>query len=764
MSGMSKNYRFIGKPAPRKDALDIVTGRAQYIADMKQPDMLYGKVLRSPLPHANIKRIHTDRAEALPGVQVVLTYKNVPPWRTGMPRHVPVLDSKVRFVGDAVALVAAESERAAEEAVDLIEVEYEKLPAVYEVEEAMGPDAPQLYEEFPGNLVSHFPAFGPKTMSEVVFGDVEAGFEEADFVSEGTAKYENIANPLPIEPPGVIAKWESTNSLVVWSGTQSASWHRFIMQSKMGYPDIRAINVHCGGSFGSKNYAPQPLFYAAALAKATGRPVKVCYSKDEHFGAFVLRLGSRFRGKFGMKKDGTITAVSGEWFVDTGAFSDMAQAQIAVGCGEAQLVLRCPNWNLKTHLVLTNRCASGVIRGFGGQELESSISPILHELMEKADLDPVQFFKKNYVKPGDGYIWREGNHWVCRGKDYSEAIEKGAAAFGWKEKWKGWLKPTAVRGAQRIGVGVGIHGNADVGEDESEAYVRLNPDATAVVHVCISESGMGQRSSLCKMAAEVLRLPLERISVTPADTLVNPFDFGLVGSRGTYAVGSAVIEAAEDAKRKLFELAAPLLHGEPEDLETEDGKIFSKGRTDRAISWSRTLGLMQTCMGFGRFEPDYSLPNFLILFMEVAVDMDTGKIDLLKVLGASDVGQIIDPLSIEGQLYGCLGSAGADSAIFEESILDRVNGRVMNSNMVDYKWRTFSELPQFEKTILETPFSTRSYGAIGFGEISTSPGPGAILMAVSNALGKRFYEYPLSPDMILNALGRGREVEEHENL
>jgi xanthine dehydrogenase molybdenum-binding subunit len=266
------------------------------------------------------------------------------------------------------------------------------------------------------------------------------------------------------------------------------------------------------------------------------------------------------------------------------------------------------------------------------------------------------------------------------------------------------------------------------------------------------------------MAAEVLRLPLERVSVTPADTLVNPFDFGLVGSRGTYAVGSAVIEAAEDAKRKLFELAAPLLHGEPEDLETEDGKIFSKGGTNRAISWSRTLGIMQTCMGFGRFEPDYSVPNFLILFMEVSVDTDTGRIDLRKVLGASDVGQIIDPRSIEGQLYGCLGSAGTDSAIFEESILDRVNGHIMNSNMVDYKWRTFSELPQFEKTILETPFSTRSYGAIGFGEISTSPGPGAILMAVSNAMGKRFCEYPLSPDKILKALGRGREVEEHENL
>jgi xanthine dehydrogenase molybdenum-binding subunit len=747
-------YRFIGRPTPRKDAVDIVTGRATYIDDLKLPGMIYGKALRSPHPHAAIRRIDTGRAEALPGVQAVLTYQNVPAWKTGMPKHLSVLDRKVRFVGDAVALVAADTEEIAAAAVELIAVSYEKLAAVFDVEAAMAPNAPQLFEAFSGNRVPPFPAFGPKTIDQVVAGDVAAGFAEADFVSEGTVSYENIANPLPIEAPGVIARWEDAEHLTVWSGTQSASWHRFIMQSKMGFPDIRAISVQCGGSFGSKNYSPQPLFYSAALAKATGKPVKFCYTKEEHFGAFVLRLGSRFRGKIGMKKDGTVTAVSGRWFIDTGAYCDMSQAQVAVGCGEAQLVLRCPNWNLKTHLVCTNRCASGVIRGFGGQELESSFAPILHELMDQARLDPVEFFKKNYVKPGDGYIWRDGEHWVSRGKDYSEAMDKGAEAFGWKDKWKGWLKPTAIEGNKRIGVGVGIHGNADVGEDESEATIRLHPDATAVLHVLISESGMGQRSSLCKMAAEILQLPLERIQIVPADTLVNPYEFGLVGSRGTYAVGSAVIRAAEDAKEKLFQMAAPKLKASPDELETKDGDIFIKAKPEASLSWKKVIGLMRTCTGTGRFEWDFSLPNFLILFTEVAVDMETGKLDLTRVLGASDVGQIIDPRSIEGQLYGALGSAGIDSAIFEESVLDRKSGRIMNMNMMDYKWRTFRELPFFQKAILETPFPTPSFGAIGFGEISTSPGPGAVLMAVSNAVGKRFQSYPLTPDSILKAIGK----------
>jgi xanthine dehydrogenase molybdenum-binding subunit len=751
---MAQTYRFIGKPAPRKDAVDIVTGKATYIDDFKLSDMLFGKALRSPYPHAEIEQIDTSRAESLAGVVAVLTYKNVPAWKTGMPKQFGVLHPKVRFAGDAVALVAAVSDEIALEAIDLIEVTYKKLPAVYDVEAAMAPDAPQLFDDFPGNIVPPFPAFGPKTIDSVITGDVEAGYSEADFVSEGTVTYENIANPLPIEPPGVIADWEDENRLTVWSGTQSASWHRFIMMSKMGHPDIRAINLQCGGSFGSKNYAPLPLFYAAALAKTVGKPVKFRFTKEEHFGAFVLRLGSRFRGKIGMKKDGTITAVSGQWFIDTGAYSDMSQAQVAVGCGEAQLVLQCANWDLETHLVCTNRCPSGVIRGFGGQELESSFAPILHDLMIKANLDPVEFFKKNYVKPGDGYIWRDGEYWTSRGKDYSTSMDKGAEAFGWEDKWKGWLKPTAVNGAKRIGVGVGIHGNADVGEDETEAYVRLNPNRTAVIHVLISESGMGQRSSLCKMAAETLQLPLDRIHVTDADTMVNPYDFGLVGSRGTYAVGSAVIEAAQNAKKKLFELAAPKLKADPEDLETSDGNVFIKGKPEISISWSKAIGLMQTCTGTGRFVWDFSLPNFLILFTEVEVDMVTGKIDLIRVHGASDVGKIIDHASIEGQLYGALGSAGIDSAIFEETVIDRKSGRIMNMNMMDYKWRTFLELPDFQSTLLETPFPTPSFGAVGFGEISTSPGPGAILMAVSNAVGKQFKSYPLTPEKILSALGK----------
>ncbi|MHC4073583.1 MAG: xanthine dehydrogenase family protein molybdopterin-binding subunit, partial [Planctomycetota bacterium] len=748
-----KEYRYIGKATPRKDAIEIVTGKAKYIEDVELPRMLHGKVLRSPYPHALIEHIDTTSAEKARGVKAVLTHKNVPRWMTGTPRHVRVLDEKVRYVGDAVALVAAETEAMARDALALIEVTYEQLPAVYDVEDALKSDAPQLYDDFPRNLLPlDAPIFGPNTLSAIELGDVEQGFEDSDFISEGTFSYDNIPNPLPIESPGVIAEWSEPNHLTIWSATQCASWHRYMMLSKMGFPDIRTIGTQCGGSFGSKNYSAQPMLYAAALAKATGRPARICFSKEEHFGAFVLRLGSRFRGKVGLKKDGIVKAISGEWLVDTGAFSDQAQAQVAVGLGEAQLMLRCSNWDLKTKLVCTNRCASGIVRGFGGQELESALLPIFMNAMEQGDIDPVDFFKKNYVKPGEGYYWRDGNWWVSKGKDYSEALENGARAFGWAQKWKGWLKPTAVKNARRVGVGVSVHGNADVGEDVSEAYVRLNPDATATIHACVAEPGMGQRSSLCKMVAETLQIPLDRVNITPPDSLINPFDFGLVGSRGTYAVGSAVISAADDAKEKLFKMAAPLLKTAPDDLDSEDGIVFVKGEPDSGIPWRNAIGLMKTCTGFGRFEPDYSLPNFLALFVEVEVDMETGKLDLLRVVTATDVGQIIDPPSLEGQLYGSLGAAGMDTAIFEESLLDKNSGHMLNLNMMDYKWRSFTELPRFDNKILETPQQTHRYRAVGVGEVSTSPGPSAVLMAASNAVGKRLDGYPLTPDRILKAL------------
>jgi CO/xanthine dehydrogenase Mo-binding subunit len=750
---MGNDYKYIGKPMQRRDARDIVTGAVQYLDDLKFKNILHGKVLRSPYAHARIIKIDKSKAEALPGVKTVLTWEDIPDYRGGTPRNVRVLDKKVRYVGDAVALVAATTEMIAEEALDLINVEYEVLPAVFDIDQALKPDAPLVWDEFPGNILpGGTPIYGPNCLKGVVRGDVDKGFAEADVVTEGTFGYENMANALPPESVGAVAIFEGPNKVTVWGTTQApyldkvTLFHVFNRQF-----EIRTIGPQCGGSFGTKIMCWQVQSYAVLLSKATSRPVKVVFTKEEHMAAFTLRIGSRMHAKVGMKNDGTLTAIQGAWYVDTGYYSFTTQAQVAVGSGELMIMAQCPNWDLKNIVVATNRNASGSTRGFGGQELKCSFIPLLCLAMEKAGLDPFDVLKKNYVKPGGGYFWRDGNWYNFRGVDYSNAMDKGAEVFGWKEKWKGWLTPSSTDGARRRGIGVGVHGNADIGEDVAEAYVQLGYNNTATIFLCAAEHGTGQKTNYARMAAEVLQIPPENITMTPADSLITPFEFGPVGSRGTYAIGSAIINAAENAKQKLLEFAAEKLKTAPEDLDTADGVVFVKGNPEINMKW-RAMGNDRTILGYGRFEPDFTLCNCMMSFVEVEVDTETGKVDLIRVVNATDVGQIIDPLGLEGQLNGCVGSAGIDSAIFEETILDHHTGHILNANMIDYKWRTFSDLPVIDHVVLETPFPSHRFHAVGVGEISTSPGPSAVLMAVSNAIGTWLHEYPATPDRILKAL------------
>ncbi len=752
---MDDTYRYIGKPIPRRDAAAIVTGAAVFLDDLRFDNLLHGKVLRSPHAHARINRIDKSKAEALPGVKAVLTWEDIPDWRGGTPRTVRVLDEKVRYVGDATALVAATTPEIAEEALDLIEVDYKVLPAVIDMDSALKPGAPLVYDEFPGNIVPGGTIiYGPNCLKGVERGDVAKGFAEADVITEGTFGYENIPNALPPESVGAVAQWEEPDKVTVWATSQApymdkvTLFHVFNRQV-----EIRSIGNHVGGSFGTKIMCWQVQAYAVLLSRATGRPVKVVFTKEEHLAAFTLRVASRLQAKVGIKNDGTLTAIQGTWYVDTGYYSFTTQAQVAVGSGELMIMAQCPNWDLKNFIVTTNRNASGSTRGFGGQELKSSFIPLLSLAMEKADLDPFEVLKKNFVKPGGGYFWRDGEWYDYRGIDYSKAMDTGAERFGWKEKWKGWLKPTSVDGPKRTGIGVGVHGNADIGEDAAEAYVQIDYNGTATIFLCVAEHGTGQKSNYVRMAAEVLQIPLDRIAMSPADSLVTPFEFGPVGSRGTYAIGSAVINAAEDAKQKLFDLFAPKLGADPEDLETADGVVTVKGHPEKSLKW-RALGNDRTVLGYGRFESDFTLCNCMMSFVEAGVDTETGKVSLESVVLATDVGRIIDPLGIEGQLNGCIGSAGIDTAVFEETILNPSSGHMLNPNLIDYKWRTFEELPPIEHVVLETPIPSHRFNAVGVGEISTAPGPSAVLMAVSNAVGTWFHEYPVTPQKVLKALGK----------
>jgi CO/xanthine dehydrogenase Mo-binding subunit len=638
----------------------------------------------------------------------------------------------------------------------LIDVEYEVLPAVFDLDAALAPGASLLYEELGSNILpGGTPIYGPKCLQGVVQGDIVKGFAEADVIAEGIFGYENTPNALPPESIGAVAIWEPPNRATIYGTSQAPYMDKVSLFHVFNREvEVRSIGHNVGGSFGTKIMCWQVQAYAIILARATGCPVKLMFTKEEQMAAFTLRVGSRIQAKVGIKKDGSITAIEGVWHIDTGCYSFTSQCQVAVGSGELQIMTQCPNINLKNIMVATNRNASGATRGFGGQELKCSFMPILDLAMAKADLDPFEVLKKNFVKPGGGYYWRDGEWYDYRGVDYSKAMDKGAHLFGWKDKWKGWLRPSAINGMKRRGIGVGVHGNADIGEDAAESYIQLGYNGTATIFLCVSEHGTGQKSNYARMAAEVLQIPPEKISMSPADTLVTPFEFGPVGSRGTYAIGSAVINAAEDAKKKLLEMAAPRLGADPKDLDTVNGVVFIKGDPDKGIKW-RMMGNDRTIIGYGRFDADFTMCNCLMSFVEVEVDIETGQVSLVRVVNATDIGRIIDPVGLQNQLNGCWGAAGIDSAIFEETIIDRRTGHILNANLIDYKWRTFAELPEATHAIMETPFPSHRFHAVGIAEITTAPGPSAALMATSNAIGTWMHAYPATPDRVLKAISKG---------
>ena len=758
-----KDYKFIGKNVTRKDGNAIVTGKATFLDDYFMPNMLIGKSLKSPHPHARITGIDVTKAKTLKGVHAVLTYKDVDQnWLMGWPPQKPIIGEKVLYVGDTVALVAADTEEIANDALELIEVEYEVLPFVIDGLEAQKDSAPQLYPQFGHNIVTPgYPPFqkdGP--FWHLIKGDIEKGFEECAYIAEDTVAFSKMPAPAAPEPPGAVVRWEGGKDFTVWATSQSTHILKILNSSVIPESDLTVRTFNVGGSYGNKQSITVPVMSAAILSMATGKTVKFFQTKVEQMTAFETRLGSQVHAKIGMDKDGYVKAVKAYWTVDTGAFCNATQGQVGVGIGEAQLVMsKCPNWDLDTNIVVTNKQPAGIVRGYGGQELNSCLSLLIGRTMKEGNFDPVDVFKKNYVCHGDEYVWRDGRTWIAHTVNYTKAIEETAEKFGWKDKWKGWGVPTSDNGNKVRGVGVGIIGNADVGEDNTEAYVRAVPDlfgdkAHVVLQTDITESGMGQKSNLAKMVAEVLNVPYELVQLTPPDTVINPTGFGLCGSRGTITYGHAVTSAAEDLRDKLFELAVPVLDIMPDAMELRDFCVVNRARPNQRVTWKKLIPADLTLTGYGKHIENFSTPNFFIIFVEAEVDKETGKVDIVNLCGGSDAGQIIDPATLEMQFHGGIGSASLDTALFEEHIVDKATGRPLSYNMIEYKWRPFNEFPHFDTVMLESQFDSFQFKAVGVGEIAGAAAASATMQAISNAIGAQVSEYPATPDVVLKALGK----------
>lgn len=751
-------YRYIGKHENRADADDLMSGRQKFLDDLVMPGMLIVRVLRSPYPNCLIKSISTEKAAALPGVVGVCTYKEAPDWKCGLPNHRRVLDRHLRFTGDSVALVAAESIEAADEALDLIEVEYEVLPFVLDCEEALKPGAPQLYPAFKNNEIPKITPFSAEPFNQIFVGNPQEAFKESRYVSEGYMRYENMAHPLPPESPGCIARWTNPQAVTVWYNGGAPHLQKFNTEASIPGVAVRVIACHAGGSYGSKQLIPHMILQAVLMAKITGHTCKFIMDKTEHLLTYELRQGSRIRGKVGMTEDGLINAVDGMWYTDSGMSSTYAQAMTAVGLGECQAFLgKCKNWHLDTKLVATNHSSQAPIRGFGGQECKSVLVPMVCNVIRKANMDPLEVFKKNFVKDGDRYIWRDNVWWDVHSVDYTKAFDESAKAFGWKDLWKGWEKPywTSADGRYARGVGVGVHGNADIGEDPTEGMVKLHPFGSVTLELCVGETGGAQRHAVQKMVAEIMKVPMDGVQVVDPDTHGTGYDAGMIGSRGTITMGTTAIRAAKDARRKLLEMASVKLNINVEELDTENFMVTCPRHQNLHLPWIAICGSPEmTITGSAKYKQNFDKPNFALYLADVEVNLMTGEAKLLRALEGSDVGQIIDPINIRMQAEGSFGSAGADTGLFEEMVMDRKLGRFMTGNMIDYKWRTFNEFPPFDTVLLESEFDSESFHALGFGEITPSPAPAAILMAVSNAIGHPITEYPCSPTVVLRAMGK----------
>jgi xanthine dehydrogenase molybdenum-binding subunit len=672
------------------------------------------------------------------------------------PGITPILRDTASYVGDIVALVAADTDQIAEEARDLIEVEYEQLPAVYSSVDAVKPGAPLVHEEFGSNIVPNVPFINEQMMDHLVRGDVNKAFAECDHVSEGEGDYNSLGCPMAMEPPAVIMKYDADKGrMFAWPTSQIAMLFSGAIGVRMGGMPVETTVFNIGGGFGNKSELQMLSLSTGLLTVAAKRPVKMNMTKSEQLNNFDQRIGMHMKCKIGIK-DGLVHAVEGECLLDCGALNCCGQWQIGVGLGECQVAFgKCQNWDVQGRMVMTNHVQTSSVRGFGGQEIKAVMMPIAMKAVAKAGIDPVEFCARNFAQTGDGWYWRQSEWFDCREQDYAPVMYEAAEKFGWKDKWKGWNVPTRVEGTKAVGVGVSVHGNADIGEDQSEAYVRFTPMSGIVyLHAGIAETGAGQRSNIRKYVAEVLDMPLEKVVLAPCTTEANPYDAGPIGSRATLTLGIAVTRAAEDALRQILDTAAKYLHTSPDDLFVRDGLVSYKSRPEHKYNLAAFLPFGMTITGYGNYVADYSKSNFNIYFSEVEVDLETGETKLLKVLVGTDVGQIIDPRTLAMQVHGGFGAAAADTGLLEENVLDRTTGHMLTGNMVDYKWRTFDDFPEIDMVIQETQPEISRFKGTGFGEISGAPGPASMMMAISNAIGVDYCEYPASREGILRALGK----------
>lgn len=767
-------YTIVGQRVPRVDAREKVSGRAVYTGDMTLPHMLVGKVLRSPYAHARVVRIDTAKARSLPGVKAVITFEDVPKilWNSaGFPpspgailmEDQYILTDKARYVGDGIAAVAAVDEKTAEQALGMIEVEYEVLPALMNVEAAMADEAPRIHD-VPNNIMAHMP---------IVIGDVDQGFAEADMVFEDTYYVPKVYQ-VSMEPCGVaMAAPDMDGRITIWTSTQMPHLVRGITAHALGLStsQVRIIKPPVGGAFGSRlGVVNEPI--AALLALKSGKPVMLKYSREESFLATESRHPLTMILKTGVKKDGTFTARQMTAYLDGGAYATHTPSFAGPVAGWFLAMYKSPNIKIDNYSVYTNSTQCGAFRGYGNPQVVFAVESQVDDIAAALGLDPLTIRLKNHPCAGEVWMW---SNWVIESCGLDEDIKRGAEAIGWGEKRKKRFAEAGENavtgtGTKKRGVGMAymmhVSGARPMLHETSAAVVKINEDGKANLIYSNSDCGQGSGTALTQVAAEELGLNYEDVFITKtADTDVAGFDIGSHASRQAYSGGNAVKKAAAAAKEKLLAMAAEILEVPASDLEVAQGMVRVRTAPEQVISVAEVSHKAHfgthghQIIGAVSEEPPGNPPVYAAQFAEVEVDTETGVIEVLKVVAAHDVGTAINPAVVEGQIEGAI-QQGIGYALTEEYRYQPETGQPLNPNFTDYKILTALDMPEVETILVEASAETGPFGAKSVGESGLVATAAAIANAVCDAVGIRIKELPLSPEKVLAAL---REKENSGN-
>jgi len=765
MEGLS----VIGKATQNVHAYKKVTGRATYASDLEIPRMLHAKVHRSEHAHAKILNVDTSEAEKLPGVRAVITAEDTSKkkfeivWRGIVDRY-PLAIDRVRYIGEEIAAVAADTELIAEEAVKLIRVDYEALPAVFDAEEAMGPDAPRIHD-VKNNVIPGIWDI------DAEHGDVEKGFEEADHIFEDRFTT-HFSSPCNLEPTVCIAQYDQDDNLTFWeNSTDPFQNHRLVAKAlDMPASKISVRQEFKAGGFGHWQMGLVQYFITVLLAKKTGRPVKFVNSREEELYATRPRGPVIVYLKIGVKNDGTITARRVRLVNGLGGYADYGPIMLLTSLPGTVAAYSSPNVRLQGKCVYTNTVPTGPSRNFGTKGPQFATESLLDMIAGRLGIDPVELRKKNAVKAGEIAVGGEKID-TC---GLEECLDNAKEHIKWDE----------IRGDRKSNRGVGISATMNHGEVRegpfggSVAYVTIMEDGRVRIDTGEFEWGQGSHTLFAMIIAEELGVPVEDVEVSPLDTSKLPYTLGPYGSGRVTPTGAPAIRfAAIDAKEKLFQVAAHMLEANPEDLELKDRTVFVKGSEEKAIPMDKVArfarynqtGPLQGEMitGKGTYDPPtgYLNPkkmygNFSQSYIfgseaaEVEVDTETGQVSLLNYVISPDIGKIINPLAAEGQAHGGVATDMAYT-ILEQLVMK--DGLILNPNFTDYKFPTAMDVPRTKVIFVEPHCPIGPYGAKGGTSFFGMGAFSAIANAVYDAVGVRIKDLPITPEKILKALKEKRE-------